>query len=210
MQAERARPRVVVFDLGNVLITWDRRLLYRQLFPVEYELERFLAEVYTLEANDRLDRGQPLDEFCAELAAEHPQHRAAIMALQDRWIETIGPVVDGSVQILAELTKRGVPCYALSNWNAGTFRIVEDRHEFFGWFDGIVLSGQEGVTKPDPEIFHRLCRRYEIEPSTALFVDDAPANVDAARRLGMDTVLFAGADDLRRALVARGLLKAPL
>jgi 2-haloacid dehalogenase len=205
MQAARARTETVVFDLGNVLITWDRRLLYGTIFEDETDLNRFLDEVYTLEANDRLDRGQTLPEFCAQLAAEHPGDAEAIWALAERWIETIGPPVDGTVEILRELVAAGVPCYALSNWNADTFALVEAHHEFLTWFDGVVLSGREGVTKPDPEIYHRLFAAFDVDPATALFVDDSPANVDVARRIGMDAELFVGADALRASLRDRGL-----
>lgn len=198
---------VVVFDLGNVLITWDRRLLYRQLFASEDELERFLADVYSMEANERFDRGQPLHEFTAELAAAHPHHADAVLALRDRWIETIGPVIDGSVAILRELVDRGVRCFALSNWNAETFALVEPRHEFFDWFDGIVISGREGVVKPDPEIYRILCERHGFAPGEALFVDDSPANVAGARAVGMDAVCFTDPARLRDDLVARGLLR---
>jgi len=199
--------RVVVFDLGNVCITWDRRLLYRPMFPDEAELEHFLAEVYSMEANERFDRGQPLVEFTAELAARHPGYAAQVLALRDRWIETIGPVIDGTVALLAELRAAGVPLFALSNWNAETFALVEPHHAFLGWFDGTVISGREGVTKPDPAIYRIACDRYGFAPHEALFVDDSPVNVDGARRVGMDAVHFTDPPALRTELVARGLLR---
>ncbi len=196
----------VVFDLGNVCITWDRRLLYRSMFPDEAELERFLAEVYTLEANDRLDRGLPLAALTAELAARHPRYAREVLALRDRWIETIGPVIDGTIALLAELRDAGVPLYALSNWNDETFALVEGAHEFFGWFEGIVVSGREGITKPDPAIYHLLCERHGIAPEGALFVDDSPVNVAAARSIGMTAHQFTDPPSLRAELVAHGLL----
>ena len=207
MQAARAQPEAVVFDLGNVLIHWDRRLLYASLFSDPAELEHFLEEVYTLEANERLDRGESLADFCASLAAEHPGYAAEILTLADRWIETMGPAIDGTVEILRELRADGVACFALSNWNADTYAMVEDIHEFLGWFDGVVLSGREGITKPDPEIYRRLLEHHALDAESVFFVDDSPVNVDAARRLGMDAELFTGADDLRLALQARGLLR---
>lgn len=198
--------RAVVFDLGNVCITWDRRLLYRSMFTDDAELEHFLAEVYSMEANERFDRGQPLAELTAELAARHPRYAAEVLALRDRWIETIGPVIEGTVALLAELRAAGVALYALSNWNAETFALVEPRHEFFTWFDGIVISGREGITKPDPAIYRVLCERHALTPHEALFVDDAPANVAGARAVGMDAVHFTDPPALRAALEARGLL----
>jgi 2-haloacid dehalogenase len=198
--------RAVVFDLGNVCITWDRRLLYRQFFDDEAELEHFLTEVYSMEVNERFDRGMPLAELTAELAARHPRYEREVLALADRWIETIGPVIDGTIAILAELRARSVPLYALSNWNAETFALVEPHHEFLGWFDGIVISGREGVTKPDPAIYRLLCERHGLAPQHALFVDDSPANVEGARATGMPALRFADASTLRAELVAVGLL----
>jgi len=109
-------------------------------------------------------------------------------------------------ELLRELVERGVDCYALSNWNAESFKLIEPDHDWLDLFRGIVLSGHEGVTKPDAEIFRRLCCRYGIDPARAVFVDDNPANVDGARAFGMDGVLFTEPDALRRALRERHLL----
>jgi 2-haloacid dehalogenase len=205
----RDGPRVVVFDLGNVLITWDRRLLYRKLFADDADLEYFLASVYSLEANERFDRGQSLDEFTASLAAAHPAYAREVLALRSRWIETIGPAIEGTVGVLAELRSRDVPLYALSNWNAETFALVEPRYEFLRWFRGVVISGREGLVKPEPAIYHVLCDRYGFAPELAVFVDDSPANVSAACAIGMDAVLFTDAEALRAELVARDVLPRP-
>ncbi len=198
--------RVAVFDLGNVLIEWDRRLLYRSLFPTEVELTRFLDTVYTLEANERLDRGQSLHDFTAEMAATNPAYAHEVLALRERWIETIGEVNDDVVTILRELRDGGVPVYALSNWNADTFAMVEPKHDFLQWFDGLVISGREGLVKPERAIFDLLAERYGIRLAEAVFIDDSPANVEGARAAGMDAVLFTDAATLRDELTARRLL----
>ena len=201
------RPEAVVFDLGNVLIEWDRARLYSQLIPDAGELAHFLDNVLTLEANQRLDEGTPLARVAADVAADHPDHRDLALAFADRWRETIGDPIEGTVEILAELVDAAVPVYALSNWNDETFALVEPDFPFLRWFDGLVISGREGVTKPDPRIFEILCDRYDIRPDRTVFVDDSAANVEAARRLGFDAVLFSGSDELRRTLRDRGLLE---
>ena len=119
---------VVVFDLGNVLIGWDRALLFSKLIDDADELEHFLSEVYSLEANQELDRGVPLADVVAALSARHPEYQTVLEAFGHRWIETIAGAIDGSVEILEELHTRWTPLYALSNWGAETFAIVE--HEF--------------------------------------------------------------------------------
>lgn len=195
----------VVWDLGNVLITWDRALLYRRLIPDPDELAWFLDNVLTLEANAAIDRGAPLDTVVAELAQRHPAHRDLVLSFADRWVETLGPVLDESVAILGRLVENGVRCLALSNWGADTFELVRDRYDFLDWFDALVISGREGVVKPDPAIFELLCSRHAVDPSGAVFIDDSPTNIRAAESMGFDTVLFTDPAALRNALGARGL-----
>lgn len=200
------RSRVVVFDLGNVLIRWDRRLLFSKLIEDSDELEYFLDHVYTLDANQALDSGTPLPEVVSELAKRHPEHRDVIEALGDRWIETIGGAIPESVELLRELADRWTPLYALSNWGADTFAMIEADYPFLKLFDGVVISGREGVTKPDPEIFARLCRRNGFAPGDALFIDDSATNVEAAAALGFDALLFDNPAQLREELAARDLV----
>ena len=198
--------RAVVLDLGNVVVEWDPRNLYRKLFDDEAAMERFLAEVEIYEWNDHQDRGRPFTDGVRELCARHPQHAELIEAFHHRWPETLGEVIDGSVAIVEELRGRGVPVYALSNFSAETFPVACERAPMRDWFDGIVVSGEEGVAKPDARIFEIVCERFELEPATTLFVDDSERNVEAARSLGFDAIRFDDPDQLRSELVRRGLL----
>ena len=197
---------IVVFDLGNVLIHWDREFLYRKLISDEAELRRFLDTVLTLEENAALDRGESLASLTARLTERHPADAELLAAFRDRWIETVGGLVEGSVELLEALRDRGVPLYALSNWGAETFAAVRDRYEWFEHFEGMVISSAEGMVKPEPEIFELMCARHGFAPADALFIDDSAANIDAAAALGFDTVLFTDADALRSELEARALL----
>lgn len=196
----------VVFDLGNVLIPWDRRFLYRQLIDDPAELDAFLDQVLTLEANAVLDRGTPLAEMVADLIERHPAHRHLLQAFADRWIETVGPPIEASIQILDELVEAGVRCYALSNWGRDTFESVVDQLSFLDRFHGRVISGYEGVVKPEPEIFHLLCSRFDLTPAAALFIDDSAANIAAAAELGFAVHHFDQPEPLRAHLVDLGLL----
>jgi 2-haloacid dehalogenase len=198
--------KAVVFDLGGVLIDWDPRHLYRKLLADEAAVEEFLAIVCTPEWNAELDRGRPFAEGVAELVERHPEHAAAIAAYHERWPEMVAGDIPGTVEVLAELRAAGVPLYALTNWSAETFAITRGRFEFLEWFDGLLVSGEERVTKPDPAIFQLLLDRFGLDPTATVFVDDSEANVAAARRLGFDAIRFTGHEELRRELVARRLL----
>ena len=195
-----------VFDLGGVLIDWDPRHLYRKLFDDEAEMEAFLAEVCNGEWNERQDEGRPFAEAVAELTARHPQHRDMIAAYHERWPEMLGGALDGTVAILGELRSLGRPLYALSNWSAETFPHARERFAFLAWFRGLVVSGEVGVKKPDPEIYEILLRRYGLDPTGTVFIDDSADNVSAARALGFEAVQFSSAAELRSRLRRLDLL----
>jgi 2-haloacid dehalogenase len=199
----------VVFDIGGVLLDWNPRYLYRKLFSDEDAMERFLAEVCTLEWHDAHDRGVPFGVSCAELAARHPSCAELIWAWGRRSEEMVGDPIAGTVEILRSLKAQGVPCYGLTNMEAETYPLRAERFPFFGWFDGVVVSAFEagGIAKPDPEIFTRLLDRFGLQAASTVLIDDAARNVAAARRLGMQTVQFQSADRLRLWLEEARLLE---
>src|SRR3954466_13147883 len=149
--SSRPEPAVtaVVFDLGGVLIDWNPRYLYRTLFDDEAEMEAFLAEVTTPEWNGRQDAGRPWKDAVEALAAEHPERRELIAAYWHRWPETLGDAISGTVEVRGEVKARGVPVYALGNWSAETFPHARPRYPFLEWFDGLVISGEVQLVKPD-------------------------------------------------------------
>ncbi len=197
----------VIFDLGGVLIDWNPRYLYRQLIADEVVMEQFLADVCSPEWNARLDAGHSWADEIESLAARHPEQRELIVAYRARWSEMVAGAIDETVQVLAELRRRPVGLYALSNWSAETFPLARERFDFLGWFDGILLSGEIGICKPDPRIFRQLIERYGLEPARTVFVDDLLRNVEAADQQGMAALKFRNAAELRSELVSLGLLK---
>jgi 2-haloacid dehalogenase len=171
-------------------------------------MEEFLATVCTSSWNDQLDRGRPFAEGVAELVERFPDQAELITAYHQRWPEMVRGSIDGTVEVLDELQAAGVPVYVLSNASAETWPHAVERFPFLGSFDGVLLSGEVGVAKPDPEIFDELCRRFDIRPGSTIFIDDKAANVDAARALGFAGHHFSAAPALRSELVALGLLPA--
>jgi 2-haloacid dehalogenase len=169
-------------------------------------MEHFLGSVCTEEWNERQDAGRTFAEGAAELLPAHADKADLIHAFGRRFDEMIPNAIEGSVEILRELKRAGVPLYAVTNWSAETFPSTQNRFDFLAEFDGIVVSGEEGVIKPDPRIFRILLDRYDIPPAAAVFVDDNPANAKAASNLGIHGIHFRSPQQLRRELVALGLL----
>jgi 2-haloacid dehalogenase len=199
-------PTTVVFDLGGVLIDWNPRYLYRQLFDDPDEMESFLADVTTADWNAHQDAGRPWAEGVDLLVAEHPERREQIEAFRSRWPEMLAGELAGSVDVLAELRLTDVRLVALSNWSAEMFPIARERFGFLAWFEGIVISGEVGVNKPDRRIFDHLVEQFDIEPERTVFIDDSPVNIDAARGLGFRVIQFTDAVALRLELVGLGFL----
>lgn len=198
--------RTVVFDLGNVLIRWDPRILFRKMFAEdEAAMEHFLTEVCNSEWNEQQDRGRSWKDGIELAIRNHPSHEPHIRAYHERWEEMIPGAIDETVDVLAELRALDVRLLALTNWSAETFPIALRRFPFLAWFEGIVVSGHEQLIKPDPAIFRLLIDRYQLAPASTVFIDDSLRNVEASIKEGLLGIHFQGAADLRARLKAFGL-----
>ena len=198
--------KTVVFDLGNVLIDWNPRYLYSKIFPNETEVEWFLENICDDEWNAKHDAGQPFSTGIAELSRLHPQFSAQISNWYERWEEMLGGPLDDTVAILAELKKKQVPLFILSNWSAETYPKAEAIYDFLFWFDGKIISGEIGKIKPDPDIYKLLIETYDLTPDNTVFIDDKLANVKAAEDSGIHGIHFHNAALLRNDLTKLNLL----
>jgi 2-haloacid dehalogenase len=195
----------ILFDLGNVLVKWNPRNLYRKVFASADEMERFLAEVCTAEWNEQQDAGRAIAEANALLIARHPHYKVEIEAYYGRFDEMIAGEMEGMAALVADLKARGVPLYGLSNWCAETFHHGL-RYSVLRELKDIVVSGRERVKKPDPRIFQIAVDRFGLVPERTLFIDDVAANITAGEAVGLKGHLFTGADELRSTLKSLGLL----
>jgi 2-haloacid dehalogenase len=195
----------VVFDIGGVLLDWDPRHLYRQLIADPQEMADFLDRICTRDWHRAHDLGADITESCRQLARQHPGQAELIMAWAERGEEMIAGQIDGTVEVLADLRAGGTPCFALSNMEPAPFEVRRARFPFMTWFDGCVISGYEGVAKPDQEIFEILLRRHDLDPARTVFIDDLKHNLAAAAGLGIAGIQFTGPAGLRQELRALGL-----
>jgi 2-haloacid dehalogenase len=203
-----AGPCIAIFDFGGVLVDWNPRHLYSKLFGDDLAgMEQFLAEVCNSDWNLRQDAGRSFAEAVAELVARHPGQADFIRAYHERWAEMVAGAIEGSVAILRELKDARHRLYGLTNWSHETFPLARARFGFFDWFDGIVVSGEERLVKPDPRLYLRLLERYGIDPASAVFIDDNRPNIEAANALGIGGILFQSPTQLRDELVRRGFLR---
>ena len=199
--------QTIIFDLGGVLIDWNPRYLYRTIFDTEAEIEDFLANVATMDWNEQQDGGRSMAEGTAILVSKFPNYQAQIEAFYSRWTEMLGGAIEGTVDILKELKANdNYRLLALTNWSAETFPFAQERYEFLTWFEGILVSGEEKVKKPDPKIYKLMLEKYEVDPTTAIFIDDNLRNVKAAEACGIQSIHFVSPDQLVDVLSNKGLL----
>jgi 2-haloacid dehalogenase len=202
-----AQRSVAIFDLGGVVIDWNPRYLYRKLFDGnDRAMEHFLATVCTPSWNELQDGGRTFADACASLKATHPGETELIDAWFNRYDEMLGGEIPGTIEILTEMRSRGITLYALSNWSTETFPIALSRFECLKWFQGVLLSGEVRLLKPDRRIFEVFLKTFAIDPARAIYIDDRRANVEVAASFGMYGVLFTDSHSLRAELMKEGLI----
>lgn len=191
----------LLFDLGGVLIDWNPRYVFRQIFETEEEVEYFLEHICTSDWNEQQDGGRSLAEATTSLIVKHPKYADPISAFYGRWEEMLGGPIQGTVDILEQMRQEGkYKLFALTNWSAETFPIAQERYEFLTWFSDILVSGVEKLKKPDPAIYQLALDRFGLVAEKTLFIDDNARNVAAAQAMGIPSHRFTSPEDLRELL----------
>lgn len=190
----------VVFDLGGVLLEWKPYQILEGLYQDRDLRALVKKEVFQHPDWLALDKGMLDEEAAVRLFQQRTGRPLAEMKkLMDTVRETLVPIPP-TFALLEELSKEGMNLYCVSNMQTAVFAYLQNRYDFWGKFKGLVISAHVRMIKPDAEIFRYLFSRYGLASSACVFIDDHPPNVESARRLDMQAILFQGADDCRRQL----------
>lgn len=191
----------VVWDFGNVLVDWDPARAVANRWPAE-RVEELAARSGFSALNDRLDRGLTQEAQLAELREKDPEAAEFWEHYVARIRHSLTPIA-ATGTLLDELADAGVPQYGLTNWPAIIAEDIPDIVPGAARLRGVVVSGLEGVVKPEPVIYERLIERFGLDPVATLFTDDREANVAAAAALGFHTHRFDGDVAALRGAMAR-------
>lgn len=197
----------IIFDLGGVLVDWSPDYMYKKLIPEPEQRSYFLNSICTLDWNEEQDGGRTIEEANKELINKYPEHKELIEDYYTRWEEMLGGPIQPTVEIFRQLKdakKYGI--YALTNWSAETFPRALEIFDFFHWFDGRIVSGEEKTRKPFKEIYDLTLNRFNLIANETLFIDDNLRNIKAANELGIITHHFISPEQLSNYLKDNGLL----
>ncbi|ESQ84565.1 hypothetical protein AEAC466_09440 [Asticcacaulis sp. AC466] len=198
--------KAVLFDVGNVIITWNPENLYRKIFADADRRAWFLNTVVPMDWHNHHDAGVTFAENRIERLAAFPEYEAEIVAYDTRFEEMLGGLIPETISVIEDLHAKGVPLYALTNMPTEKADMVFSKSPVFGYFKDIIVSGVEKRIKPDPAIYELTLRRLGLPASDIFFTDDNAENIRVAASLGFVTHLFDTPATLRPALTAVGLL----
>lgn len=197
--------KVVVFDIGGVLVDWKPELAWVDDLGSSQAALAFMERIDFNSINARGDNGESFADMSRELPDVGDQKR--LKAYVERYAVTVQDTIPGTWDVVEDLRNTGVPLHAITNWSAETWPTGLKTHPRLGEvFGTIIVSGQEGIMKPDPRIFERLCERAGVSASDCIFIDDSERNVVGAKACGFDAIQFQNAEYLRNELVSRGVL----
>ena len=183
----------VIFDYGNVLVDWNPAYLFLPVFGGnEAECRFFTDNVCNREWFTRMDRGESMDVCVAELQARYPQYADAVAMFRDRWFEMCHGELPGMFELIQDLKSKGVGVFGLTNWPAETFTEARRRFRTLASIENYVVSSSVKLAKPEPAIYQLLLSKYNLTPEECVFIDDRKDNVDAAKALGMNGIVYPG------------------
>lgn len=195
----------IIFDFGGVLVDWNPRYLYRNIFNNDEKMEFFLKNICTDEWNILQDKGRSLEDGTNVLLEKFPEYNDMIKLYYDKWEVMLKSDIKDNVEVLYNL-KGKYKLLGLTNWSAETFPIALARYPFFKEFEGIVVSGEEKMIKPNKDIFNVLLERYNINAEESLFIDDNIANIKTANEMGFKTIHVNKGINLNDTIISLGLL----
>ena len=195
----------LIFDFGRVLVDYD----FDRFFAVlradyrvsEAAFAEFMQVVLAEETYSSLDR--ELTPFALQVAALKQQHPACAElfdAFDKRFQEVVTGEVPGMRQLLDELRRSGYRLYGLSNWSSKVYETMRNYSEIFSLLHGRVLSCEEHLLKPEPEIYRRALDRWGLNAEECVFVDDKQANIDGCEAVGIKGIRFVDCPTLRHEL----------
>lgn len=173
----------IVFDLGNVIATFDPHEIYYRFTNSEKEAMELYQYLYESGLWWALDRGVDLEDVIDGMKKNSPEHyHHAIERIIHEWIDVL-EIDKNMVQYIEFLKSKGFNIYLLSNISK-QFYSFKEKNPVFELFDGIYVSADSQLIKPDHEVYHDFINKFKLDPNESIFIDDRLENVEGASECG--------------------------
>jgi epoxide hydrolase-like predicted phosphatase len=190
----------IVFDLGNVLISFRPSEYFDKKNYPENIKTKILSDIFASEEWLLLDNGIiNTAQAINSIAAHSSLNKDEISHIFNLRTELLFPL-DQNVRLLPGLQKQGFRLYFLSNFPLDLYEEVKTGYYFFKYFDGGVISSEAKVSKPDSRIYDIFLEKYSLIPEECLYIDDLEVNIKAGEAAGMNVLLTFGSSDISREL----------
>ena len=190
----------LIFDFGKVLVDYDFEAFFRKYIPDTELCQAFTPILYNEELQQLLDREErPFDVIMEEWIEKNKEFEPEIRYFNEHYPEIVTNEVEGMYELLTQLKAEGYKLYGLTNWCSKVY-LTMAQFPIFKLLDGQIISSEEHVIKPEPEIYQRLFTKFNLKPEECIFADDRVENIEGGRRLGMDGIVFKDAKQYEREL----------
>ena len=177
-----------LFDLGGVFFDWDPKFFFTKIISDKDEMDFFLTKVCNDEWNLAQDSGRTIEDGEKDIIRKYPQYENLIKLYYPNHRKMIKGTFQSSIDILMKLKQDNYECFVLSNWSSETFIDIPKEFKFMNNFDGLLISGEDKLAKPDPKIYLLAIDRFNLDPQNTVFIDDKLININAAKELGFKTI----------------------
>lgn len=182
----------VIFDMGNVLLTYNPEVCLRKFLDNEEDRNVIRRELFEGPEWAEGDLGLITDAQRFDGVSKRVPVRLheALKRCTLEWMMCMKPV-EGAREFCSYAKEHGYRVYVLSN-ASNTFYDYFHNFSEFDYFDGIVVSCDIHIVKPDRGIYQYLLDQYQLIPEECFFIDDMEKNVEGAKKIGMNGAVFEG------------------
>lgn len=199
--------RTIIFDLGGVLLTWDPEGYVWKVLGGISKSDYLAQTLFRSSEWADLDRGSySVAQLQARYLERFPNFKKEIKLLFTHWFDLFQPIAE-NIALIPELKKKGHSLYILSNFVKEAIEFVQEKYDFFQFFDGKTISCYVHSIKPEPDIYRRLFQSHNLSPSDCLFIDDSKENILAAQELGVTTIHYLSHEQLVAEFRNRNILE---
>ncbi|WP_068469748.1 HAD family hydrolase [Candidatus Protochlamydia phocaeensis] len=205
VSAQTPPVKIIVFDFGGVIAKGDKQ-----------EIGNYIAKTFDISPEEGLKSQTELKQYLTQGGSEQDFWKMYAQSkgksLPDQWIEKLDQVrlraikeIPGMVNVVKTLQKQGYQTALLSNVRMSQAKLKRQLG-YYSLFDPVLLSYEIGVDKPNAKAYQILLDTLGAPPERVLFIDNKPQNIEAAKSMGIDAILFQNADQLIREFRQRGII----